>query len=56
MKQLRFSRCLRCGGTYSHLVNTGYGPLYCLECRPIVEKAKSRERQRKYRARKAGKR
>jgi recombinational DNA repair protein (RecF pathway) len=53
MGQLRFSRCLRCGSTYQHEVRSGYGPLYCDQCRPEIQRAKAKERQRKYRQRKS---
>jgi predicted RNA-binding Zn-ribbon protein involved in translation (DUF1610 family) len=54
MCQQRFSRCTRCGRTYTEVVKSGYGHLYCPECGVEVRRIRARERQRRYRQRKAG--
>lgn len=52
MRQLMFSRCLRCGGTYQHVKSSGYGPLYCDSCRVEVRRANGKKRQKEYQQRK----
>ena len=53
MVQQRFGRCLRCGRTYTEAVKSGYGHLYCQECGELIKRQKAKDRQRRYRLRKA---
>ena len=53
--QLAFRDCLHCGRSFTFERGPGLGPVYCVECRPVVARLLAKARQAQYRRRKRGK-